>query len=261
MTPNPSSQSARRLFGYSFATDTPEQLIALTTQPPSKGQMARLIVTANLDHIVQLRENAALRKAYDLAWRRTIDGAPVFLYSRLRGIGVPSRVTGADLAPSLLERLRPGVHRPFFVVASPTIATGLRQWAAARGFAEDAVGIDVPPFGFEKDRAYGDALAARIRNHGTTQLLFGVGCPKSETWIIARRDQLGDCYAFAVGAALGFLVGTQKRAPTIFRRLGMEWLWRVYQEPKRLARRYFVQSWGFVGAVADDLRSAGSRRR
>jgi N-acetylglucosaminyldiphosphoundecaprenol N-acetyl-beta-D-mannosaminyltransferase len=248
------------MFGYSFATETPDQMVALTTAPPMPGQGTRLIVTANLDHIVQLRQNPNLRKAYDIAWRRTIDGAPVFLYSRLRGIGVQSRVTGADLVPSLLERLEPGFHRPFFVVASEAIAAGLRQWAKARGFAGDAIGIEVPPFGFERDNAYGDVLAARIRDHGTTQLLFGVGCPRSETWITQRRDQLGDCYAFCVGAAMGFLVGTQRRAPPIFRRLGMEWLWRVYQEPKRLARRYFVQSWGFVGAMVDDLRGGPNRR-
>ncbi len=138
---------------------------------------------------------------------------------------------------------------------------GLRDWARSRGFGDDACGIEVPPFGFEEDERYGEELAARIRANRTTQLFFGVGCPKSEIWIVEHGDRLGDCYAFAVGAALGFFVGTQRRAPSALRRLGLEWLWRVYQEPRRLARRYFVDSWRFVGALFDDLRAAGNHRR
>jgi N-acetylglucosaminyldiphosphoundecaprenol N-acetyl-beta-D-mannosaminyltransferase len=251
----------RTLFGYSYATESADQIAALATAEPNTGQQVRLIVTTNLDHIVQLRQNEGLRHAYDRAWRRTIDGAPVFLYSKLRGIGIEHRITGADLVPGLMNRLVPDAHFPFFVVASPVIAAGLREWTRSHGFSDEACGIEVPPFGFEKDERYGDELAAKIRANGTTQLFFGVGCPKSEIWIVEHADRLGDCYAFAVGAALGFFVGTQRRAPSALRRFGLEWLWRVYQEPKRLARRYFVDSWSFVGAMFDDLRAAGSHRR
>lgn len=248
---------SRPLFGYWFTTETLNELIAQATAAPEPGDGVRLVVTANLDHIVQLRTNVRLRQAYEHAWRRTIDGAPVFLYARMRGVGVPARITGADLVPELLQQLQPGVHRPFFVVASQPIATALRQWASAHGFAADAVGIEVPPFGFEGDLSYGAALAERIRVNRTTQLLFGVGCPKSETWIVEHESRLGDLYAFAVGAALAFFVGVEHRAPSIVRRAGFEWLWRVYQEPKRLARRYFVHSWGFAAALVDDIRGSG----
>lgn len=249
--------ASRPLFGYRFTTETLAELIAQATAEPEPGEGVRLVVTANLDHIVQLRSNAHLRLAYQHAWRRTIDGAPVFLYARMRGLGVPARITGADLVPELLQHLQPGIHRPFFVVASEPIAIALRQWASARGFAADACGIDVPPFGFESDLGYGAALAERIRGNRTTQLLFGVGCPKSETWIVEHESRLGDLYAFAVGAALAFFVGIEHRAPRLVRRAGFEWLWRVYQEPKRLARRYFIHSWGFAAALMDDIRGSG----
>ena len=244
----------RLLFGYAFAPEVQAGLIEAVVAPPVPHQGVRLVVTANLDHVVQLRHDARLQRAYANAWRRTIDGWPVFLYAWLRGAGVPARITGADLLPEILDRLTPGAHRPFFVAADEQIAAGLRDWAAQRGFSAGDIATDVPPFGFERDDAYSRALAERIRAHGATQLFLGLGCPKSEVWIDENRARLGDLYAFAVGAALGFFVGTQHRAPRFMRRFGLEWLHRVSQEPRRLGGRYFIQSWAFLAALVNDIR-------
>lgn len=244
----------RWLFGYHFSPDTTEQVVNAALPLPEPNQGVRLVVTANLDHIVLLQSNSRLRDAYTHAWLRTIDGTPVFLYARARGIDIAERVTGADIFPMLLDRFDPARHRPFFVAANEQIVDGLGDWAADRGFPSGAVATDIPPFGFEDDADYGARLAARIRDHGTTHLFFGVGCPRSEIWINEHRNALGDVYAFAVGAALGFFVGTEQRAPRLMRRLGMEWAWRVLHDPGRLAQRYFVRSWGFAAAVLRDLR-------
>jgi N-acetylglucosaminyldiphosphoundecaprenol N-acetyl-beta-D-mannosaminyltransferase len=68
-----------------------------------------------------------------------------------------------------------------------------------------------------------------------------------------HRHELPDCYGFGFGAGLDFHAGTKRRAPKLLRRIGAEFLWRVATEPRRLARRYFVSSWGFLAAVALDL--------
>jgi N-acetylglucosaminyldiphosphoundecaprenol N-acetyl-beta-D-mannosaminyltransferase len=247
-------ESGRPLFGIPFSPDTVAELEDAIVAGPVPGQGVRLLVTANLDHVVELQANPALRRAYLHSWRRTIDGAPVLLYGMARGSGVTHRITGADLVPTLLPRLRPGRHRLAFVVATDEIARRLGAWAADRGYPADHLVFDVPPFGFEADEAYGEALARRIRDTGTTHLFFGVGCPKSEVWIDGHRDRLGDLYALAVGAALGFFTGVEKRAPRVLSHLGLEWMWRVAREPRRLGPRYLVRSWGFVGAVLGDLR-------
>jgi N-acetylglucosaminyldiphosphoundecaprenol N-acetyl-beta-D-mannosaminyltransferase len=249
------AQETRVLFHYRFSTTALAPLADEIARLPEPGQGVRSVVTANLDHIVQLRVNPQLRSAYDNAWRRTIDGTPVLLYARMRN-GDAARVTGADLLPQVLNRVGPAAHRLFFVVADEATADGLRRWAATRGFAAGAVAIEIPPFGFESDIAYSQAMAERARAHGTTHLIFGVGCPKSEVWIDQNRALLGDCYALAVGAAVNFFTGTQRRAPRIFRRVGMEWAWRVYREPRRLAHRYFVSSWSFLAALVDDMRGS-----
>ena len=232
-------------------------MVSAFLSAPEHGQGARFVVTANVDHIVQLRRNADLRDAYANAWCRTVDGTPVYLYARLRGVGVP-KVTGADLFARVMERLNPAVHRPFFVCASEEIAQGLKQGLVQRGFPPEAVGSAIPPFGFEKDPAFGERMAAAIRDHGTTHLFFGVGCPKSEIWMNRHRNVLGDVYACAVGAALAFHIGALSRAPRLVRKMGMEWLWRALQEPNRLLKRYFVHSWAFLAIVRDDMKGAVS---
>jgi N-acetylglucosaminyldiphosphoundecaprenol N-acetyl-beta-D-mannosaminyltransferase len=244
---------ARPIFGIRFTRKTFNQILDESAALPAPGSGVKLLIAVNLDCIVLLRRHPDLARAYNSAYWRTIDGAPVYLYGKLRKIGMLDKITGSDLLPKVLERSQPGAHRLFFVVATDEIAERLKAWGAKHGFAPDAVQVDVPPFGFERDQAYSADLAARIRLNNTTHLVFGLGAPKSEVWIDDHRAELGDCHAFCVGAGVAFFVGTTRRAPVAFRRVGMEWLWRVGQDPKRLARRYFLHSWGFVHAVAADL--------
>ncbi|MES3046698.1 WecB/TagA/CpsF family glycosyltransferase [Sphingomonas faeni] len=251
--PLPPDATTAPVFGVRFDDVALQPLANTIADGPTPGQGTRLVVTANVDHIVLLRDHAGLQAAYRNSWRRTIDGTPVWLYTRFRHGAAPERVTGADLFPEVLTRLVPGRHRPFFVVANADIANRMAAWTGHAGFAPDTVGFEVPPFGFERDADHGRALAARIRANGTTHLFFGVGCPRSEVWIDRHRDELGDVYALAVGAAVGFHVGVQWRAPRAMRRYGMEWLWRLLSEPRRLGPRYMVRSWAFLTAIRSDL--------
>jgi N-acetylglucosaminyldiphosphoundecaprenol N-acetyl-beta-D-mannosaminyltransferase len=242
-----------RIFGVAFSQLTLQDIVQLVADPVPAGQGVRLIVTANTYHIVQLRRDAGLRQAYKHAYIRTIDGAPVMIYAKLRHSTVPERVTGSDLVPPVLESMRPGVCRLGFMAPNAIIADRLRAWCLARGFAEDDLLIEVPPFGFERDEAYSLALTQRITRAGITHLFIGVGCPKSEIWTQTYRAQLGDAYVFAIGMALAFFVGEQRRAPAWMRRTGTEWFWRFMLEPRRLGRRYFVECLGFFEAVFADI--------
>jgi N-acetylglucosaminyldiphosphoundecaprenol N-acetyl-beta-D-mannosaminyltransferase len=244
--------SSRRLFGIAFSPLPLEAVVGrlLSEAVPKEGGL-RLLVTANLDHIVTLRRNLAFRAAYDSAWLATIDGMPVLTYARLRGLPVRERVTGADILPALLAGFKAGRHRPFFVCASAATAVALDRQLTARGF--NGHRVVVAPSGFETNAAFEQQLLGEILMHGTTHLIFGLGAPKSEIWMHQHRYALPDCYGLGLGAALDFAAGTKRRAPAALRRLGLEWAWRVGSEPRRLARRYFVTSWGFVAAVLADL--------
>jgi len=242
------------VFGFSFATETHDAMLDALTCGPQEIVGTKLLVTANLDHIVTLRGNAPFRDAYSTAWRITADGMPVYLYARLRGANVPERVTGSDLFADLCEKVRPGNHRLFLLASNAVTGEKIRQHFLARGFAHDAVTIEVPPFGFENDDSYSRALTERIRKAQPTHLVMGVGAPKSEIWANRNRDSLGNMFVLCVGASLEFFTGEKSRAPEWVGRMGLEWLHRFLSEPRRLFHRYFVRSWSFLGAVAHDIR-------
>jgi N-acetylglucosaminyldiphosphoundecaprenol N-acetyl-beta-D-mannosaminyltransferase len=248
------ADDAKRVFGIAFSPLTFDRLVRrIAYEPVPAGSGARLVATANLDHIANLSRNRDFRAAYARAWAATADGVPVYLYVRLRNGGVSERITGADMFKSLAKRLSPGRHRPFFVVNRDVTGQRIRDNLVARGFLPASIGLACPKYGFERDEVYSSALAELIRRHGTTHLFFALGAPKSEIWIDRHRNRMGDCYALAIGASVEFYVGLRKRAPAILQRLCLEWLWRFLHEPRRLFRRYFVDSWRVLAEVRADL--------
>lgn len=242
------------VFGIHFSELDQPALVRRMVEvaPPPGGGMA-MVVTANMDHVVNLMRDARFRKAYGTARLATADGAPVALYARLRGAGLPGRVAGPDLFAALMPALSPERHRPFFVVSREATGAKLTEWLEARGFASGAIGAVSPPFGFEKDRERSAELAWSIKAHGTTHLFMGVGSPKSEVWLADWAKELGDCYGLGIGAGLDYFVGTEERAPTWMREHGLEWFWRLAKEPKRLTRRYATDALLFPLAILRDL--------
>ncbi len=201
----------------------------------------RLVVTANLDHVLNLSRTPDFRAAYASAAARTLDGMPVVWLARARGAQAVSRVTGHDLWQALLARTPSG---PVFVVA-PDAAAAAGAERALTGCGWVQVQSVVPPFGFERDEAYGVTLAETIRRHGTAVLLMGVGAPKSEIWVHRQGAALGSPVALCIGEALAVGAGLIARAPAPMQRAGLEWLWRFGLSPRRLFVRYFIRSWRF----------------
>jgi N-acetylglucosaminyldiphosphoundecaprenol N-acetyl-beta-D-mannosaminyltransferase len=246
---------ASQPFGIAFTALSAEEIAErLLRRPVAAGAGTLLLATCNVDHIVQLRRDAAFRAAYRSAWTITADGMPVYLYARRHRPELRGRVAGSDLIATLLQQFDPRQHRPFFVCASVGVAERLEARLAARGFDRGTAGFAAPPFGFEQDTDFSIGLARRIREHATTHLAIGLGAPKSEVWAYRWRHALGDCYVLPVGAGLEYAVGTKRRAPRPLRRIGCEWAWRVLLEPRRLFHRYAIDSWGFLAAVREDRR-------
>lgn len=242
-----------RAFGIAFTALSEAELTnEIARRPVPRGAGPRMVLTANVDHIVQLARNEAFRDCYRRAWVVTADGMPVYLYARWKGDRLPERLTGADLFRALMPALSPAAHRCFFLAGSVGTAEKLLAYLRKRGFASEALAYDVPPFGFERDEAYSEALARRIARHRPTHLFLGLGSPKSELWADRWRERLGDCYVLSVGAAFDFFVGARRRAPAWMQRSGFEWAWRFAQEPRRLFKRYWIDSAVFLAAIAHD---------
>ena len=247
----------RRVFGLEISLSPQSELVEELLSPtPATGQ-AKLVATINVDHVVTLRTDPRFRAAYDNAWRITADGAPVYLYAKAVGVPLPERVTGSDLFAELVDRWNPERHRLYMLVCNHEVAARITRIMAERGYDDRTMVIEVPPFGFEKDRDYSADLAARIQNFKSTHIVMGVGAPKSEIWAHEHRTELGDSIVLCVGAAVEFVTGLKMRSPKIMRQIGMEWFWRFATEPRRLFYRYFIRSFGFVSAVIGDQQQNG----
>lgn len=236
-----------RLFGLTFAVGhARDVLAAVSALPPTRP---RLVVTANMDHVISLSENPAFRKAYDGAAARTLDGMPIVWLARLRGHRRVVRVTGHDLLAAALDGPWTEARRLYLVCASARIGDALVARLVAMGAPRGAIAVTVPPIGFYRDEAYGRALARQVRAHGTTLLVMGVGAPRSEIWVDRQGMALGAPVVLSVGEALSVAAGLLPRAPLVMQRFGFEWLFRFALAPHRLFHRYFVRSWRFLGIL------------
>jgi N-acetylglucosaminyldiphosphoundecaprenol N-acetyl-beta-D-mannosaminyltransferase len=235
-------------FGLSLSTDSARDIVsAAVRQPPGDG--VALVVTPNIDHIATIRRSPALARAYRTAARIVCDGWPVQLYARFCGLHV-ARVTGCEITSELMRLAPyPTPQRLFFVVDTEVTQRAVETWARRNGVAADAT---VPPFGFEQHDEYCSWLAKSISAHRTTVLVMAVGAPRSEVFVDTYRSMLPPCWAFCVGQAVKIELGLVRRASSKWQSVGLEWLWRLVQEPSRLGKRYAAASIGFGFAVIED---------
>lgn len=193
--------------------------------------------TANVDFLVQAQRDPELHRILLEADLVVCDGAPVLWASRRLGRPLRERVAGADLVPRLLAVAARHRLRVFLLGASPASAA-----AAAARLQREFPGLAAvehysPPFAplLEMDH---DDIARRVRAARPDLLLVAFGCPKQEKWIAMHGRALGVPVAAGIGASIDFLSGLMRRAPLWMQRVGLEWLFRLAQEPRRLFARY-----------------------
>lgn len=196
------------------------------------------VVTPNADHLVRIAREPALRDVYRRAGWCLLDSQAVSLLARLLRLRPPPVVTGSALTEHLLsQHLLPG-ERITIIGLSPVWLPALM----ARYDLAPPAHYD-PPMGFEHDPAEIARIAAFVRAHPARFVFLAVGSPRQERLAdhLARTPGttgVGLC----IGAGLEFLAGARRRAPEWMGRWGLEWAWRLVQEPRRLGRRYLLDS-------------------
>jgi len=205
----------------------------------AKGGRPGYVLTTNLLHVLQLRHDFELRSAFaDTAAITVPDGRPLLWMARLRGITL-QHVTGADLVVPLC-RVAAREHLSIFLFGTTfgTLAEcGRRLSSSIEGL--HIAGTYSPPFGFEKDADESALAADIIRAASPDIVLLALSVPKQEIWAQKCATQL-KIRAICLGASLDYLAGAQRRAPSVFRRIGCEWLWRMLTDPRRLGMRYLT---------------------
>lgn len=205
------------------------------------------VVTANVDFLAQARRDEELQHILLNAPLVLCDGTPLVWASRLFGNPLPERVAGADVVPELIRVSAKKSYRLFFLGA--TEAANTRAIARLRAQYPDLeIGHYSPPFRplHEMDNV---EIFRRIRAAKPDLLFVAFGCPKAEKWLAMHHRELGVPVAIGVGATIDFLAGNVKRAPLWMQRGGVEWIYRLSQEPRRLFKRYATDLLYFGGAM------------
>lgn len=220
---------------------------SLTQQELLKRLDKGVLITPNVDHLVKLQKDKDFYDVYQKAEWVVCDSKILYLMSKLLKEPLPEAIPGSSFFTAYYMYHKNDQNCKIFLLG------------AAEGIAEKAmkninekvgrrivVGAHSPSYGFEKNEQECEELVRIVNESGANVLLVGVGAPKQEKWIMKYHDRMPGVDVFmALGATIDFEAGTLKRAPKVWQKCGMEWLYRVIKEPKRLFKRYFVDDMQF----------------
>ncbi len=196
------------------------------------------IVTLNVDLIKITMEHKRFRTIVNNAALSVADGKPLLWAARWTKQHLPARITGTDLVLGAAQQAHAHGETIFFLGAAPGVAA-----KAAAAVQEQFPGVQIahysPPMGTfsAEDNA---RMVEMIRASGATYLFVALGSPRGQVWLDEHLPQLGVAVCAEIGGVFNFLAGTIKRAPRWMQQSGLEWAYRIGQEPQRLWRRYLV---------------------
>jgi N-acetylglucosaminyldiphosphoundecaprenol N-acetyl-beta-D-mannosaminyltransferase len=197
--------------------------------------------------VMECQRNDSLRRIVNAAGMTTPDGMPLVWLSRLAGHGFVSRVYGPDLM--LAAMADPSGYRHFFYGGRAGVADRLAQTMRRRFPQAQIVGTLTPPQGTAEELCTPETAAA-INETRAEIVWAGVSSPKQEFWMSCMRPLLDAPVLIGVGAAFDFHTGAARQAPPWMQRSGLEWLFRLAQEPRRLWRRYLIDNPWFLFEIA-----------
>lgn len=211
---------------------------------------SRYVAICNAHVVVTAAGDPSYRSAVNGADLATPDGAPVAWMLRRFGFPEQRRVCGPDLMWALCERAQAvGIGVYFF---GSTVSTlDLLRRRVSETFPDLRVTFESPPF---RTLSASELIEVhrRINDSGAGIVFVGLGCPKQEKWMAEQRGFV-DGVMIGVGAAFDFFAGTVDRAPAWMREHGLEWVHRLFSEPRRLWRRYLVTNSLFIWGGARQL--------
>jgi N-acetylglucosaminyldiphosphoundecaprenol N-acetyl-beta-D-mannosaminyltransferase len=198
----------------------------------------RYVVTPNSDHIVLLESREDLRQVYHAAHLVIADGMPLVWASHILGQPLPERVTGSEIMPRLCaEAARTGLK--VYLLGGPPGVAEIAKARLEQSYPGLCIcGYDSPAFGFEKDAQQEAQILQKIQAAGPDIVFVALGAPKQELWMYRNAPKMASGVLLGIGAALEFCAGTIQRAPRWMQKIGAEWVFRLLQQPGRLATRY-----------------------
>jgi N-acetylglucosaminyldiphosphoundecaprenol N-acetyl-beta-D-mannosaminyltransferase len=205
-----------------------------------EGTRTKHVVTANAQFYVMAMRDAQFRECLAEADHVCADGLPIVRMSHWMGAADAERITGIDLVPLLCERAAEFDLPVYFLGGYPGSAAASASLLMDRFPKLRVCGVGCPPNGFEESPEVLREVVRSIAEAEPAIIFIAFGAPKQEYFIRQHIRSLGIPVAIGVGGAFEMLAGVRKRAPQWAQAAGMEWVFRLAQEPRRLAKRYLV---------------------
>lgn len=207
------------------------------------------VVTPNMDHIVLIEKDTLFKEVYNHADLILTDGKPLIWISKINGTQIKEKVSGSDLFPCICELAAKNGYKIFILGAAEGVAD-----KAAKNLTMKFPGLNIvatysPPMGFETDENLIQNIIDMINKAETDILAVALGSPKGEKFIYKIKEMINASLSISIGATIDFEAGNIKRAPKWMSDHGLEWLYRVTQEPKRLIKRYWNDAVSIVPII------------
>jgi N-acetylglucosaminyldiphosphoundecaprenol N-acetyl-beta-D-mannosaminyltransferase len=231
----------RQLFGLPIDALTVDEIVRLA-ESSLQSRQRLLVGVVNAAKVVHARSDPMLRDSLLACDVLLADGQSVVWASRLLGGRLPERVAGIDLFEQLLGLAHRDGRSVYLLGARPAVLRAVQDCIRDRWPSVRIAG--------SRDGYFGDSesgqVAADIASSGADMLFLGMSSPKKEIFLATHGASLGVPVLHGVGGSFDVLAGLTKRAPARWRRWGMEWLYRVLQEPGRLWKRYLTTNTVFL---------------
>jgi len=242
------THTTRELFGVPVAAITMDTTLGLVEEAVATRRPLQIGVV-NAAKLVNIQRDTELRADVLSSDLVLADGMAVVWASRLLGRGLPERVTGIDLMMGMLTRANAAGYRVYCLGATPEVLGGVlgrikREYPG--------IAIAGSHHGYFKETEEG-AVAAHIEAARPDILLIAMTSPRKERFLSRWSRQLAVPVCHGVGGSFDVFAGYVQRAPERWQRMGLEWLYRIKQEPRRLWKRYFTTNSAFVAMVAGAL--------
>ena len=220
---------------------------------------SRYICLCNVHSVVTASRHSGLREALDQADMALPDGAPVALSLRIAGVAKQRRINGPDLMLRWLEHAQHEGLSVYFYGSSQDTLDRLRAALLQAYPSLQIAGMMSPPFR-PLTEAEDEDVVQTINSSGAAVVFIGLGCPKQEIWMAQHRGRVM-ATMLGVGAAFDYHAGVLKRAPRWMQKRGLEWVHRLFSEPRRLLWRYLSTNsvfmfWLLTHAASEPLRRA-----
>jgi len=229
------------------------------TLPESIDRIGELIergqpsyaITANLNYVMLHAKHPSMRPITDGADLIVADGQPIVWRSRLNKKRLPERVAGSEMIYDLAAEASRKGWRIYFLGGEPGVADECASRLVEQYPGLNIAGVESPPFRTlnELEQAEQDA---RIKASNADILLVAFGQPKGECWIYENYQRLGVPVSIQLGASFDFVAGTAIRAPKMWQKIGMEWFYRMVNDPRRMVPRYLSNAWFLITALCND---------